>query len=109
MSRDQRLYDLFDGDPDLQLEYHQDHREEATWDHLTHPVVVLPFLIFTLALIYHIFFILDFNLLPLPELLWNCLVYATPSRLLDVLENYTNPLRTSNPALGTIPRTHAAR
>jgi ubiquitin carboxyl-terminal hydrolase 1 len=109
MSRDQRLYDLFDGDPDLQLEYHHVHREEDTWDHLTHPAVVLPLLTFTLALIYHIFFILDFDLLPLPELLWNCLVYATPSKLLDVLENYTNPLRTSNPALETIPRTHAAK
>lgn len=109
MSQDHRLYDLFDGDPYLEIEYHQDYRGEDSWSNFQRAGVIIPFLLFIATIVYHTFFILDFNVLPLPELVWNCLVYLTPSRLLDAVENYTNPLRISNPALREVPRTHAAK
>ncbi|RFU30099.1 hypothetical protein B7463_g6254, partial [Scytalidium lignicola] len=68
---------------------------------------VLSLVIFVLSAIYHILYRLDYDLLPIPELLWNCLVYLTPYRLLDAIESYKSPLRLSNPSLR--PRTHAAK
>ena len=111
MSADQRLYDLFDGDPGTgHLEYHQDYREEEVWwSSFIRADVLLPSLLLFAAFVYHICHLLDFNLLPLPELLWNCVVYLTPARLLDAVETYTNPLRMSNPALAATQRTHAAK
>jgi ubiquitin carboxyl-terminal hydrolase 1 len=36
-------------------------------------------------------------------------VYLTPSRLLDTVENYISPLQTLNPAVAATPRTHAEK
>ncbi|KAF4626202.1 hypothetical protein G7Y89_g11959 [Cudoniella acicularis] len=102
------MQDLFDGDPDIDFEYHQDYREG-----LSPPYArigfIFPLILCLLAFIYHVLRVLDYDLLPLPELLWNCFVYLTPSGLLDVVENYTSPLRITDPALKHIPRTHAAK
>jgi ubiquitin carboxyl-terminal hydrolase 1 len=109
MFPDQQPHDIFDSDPDFELEYHQDYRGQDPWSHLTSASFILPLLIFLAAATYHIFFILDYDLFSLPELFWNCLVYMTPSRLLDAIESYTSPLRITNPNLRHIPRTHAAK
>ena len=108
MSQDQRLYDFFDGDPDYELEYHQDYREDPSAQ-LLHPRVIVPLILATIPVIYQILYKLDYDLLPIPELLWNILVYLIPSRLLDAVERYKNPLRISNPMLRNIPRTHAMK
>jgi ubiquitin carboxyl-terminal hydrolase 1 len=105
---DQRLQDLFDGGPDLFQEYHQDYRE-GVYSSFTRSEYLIPLLVCAVPVIYHILFLLDYNLLSLPELLWNTLVYVTPSRLLDAIETYRNPLRITNPALKGIPKTHAAK
>jgi ubiquitin carboxyl-terminal hydrolase 1 len=106
----QRLDDLFDGDPNVLPGYHQDYREGIYGsDIFTSASFLVPLIFCFIPIVYHIFFLLDYDLLPLPELLWNILVYVTPSRLLDGIETYTNPLRISNPALKGIPRTHAAK
>lgn len=101
-SRRQNLPDLF-GDE----EYHQDYRGEPLGSFYSRLGFILPLTIFVISLVYHILYRLDFDLLPLPELLWNCIVFLTPYRLLDFIENYMNPLRLSNPSLR--PRTHAAK
>jgi ubiquitin carboxyl-terminal hydrolase 1 len=107
MSPDRQAHDLFAGDPVFEFEeYHQDYREESP---LTRASIILPFLVLLAAATYHLFYSLDYDLLPLPELFWNCLVYITPSRLLDAAESYTNPLRITNPELKHIPHTHAAK
>jgi ubiquitin carboxyl-terminal hydrolase 1 len=107
---DQRLRDLFDGDPNIFPGYHQDYREGIHGSNtFTRPGFILPLIFCFIPIVYHIFFLLDYDLLPLPELLWNILVYVTPSRLLDAIETYKNPLRISNSALKGIPRTHAAK
>ncbi|CAG8972080.1 hypothetical protein HYALB_00004946 [Hymenoscyphus albidus] len=98
--------DLFDGDPDP--EYHQDYREGIT-SPFTQVSFVLPLCLCLLPLVYQVLVLFDYDLLPIPELLWNCLVYLTPSRLLDAVEEYQNPLGISDPALKHIPRTHAAK
>jgi ubiquitin carboxyl-terminal hydrolase 1 len=98
--------DVFFDDPDL--EYHQDYR-----DGILSPYArvgfVLPFLLCLIPFIYQILVVLDYNVLSLPELVWNVLVYITPTRLLDAIDDYQNPLRIRNPALTDIPRTHAAK
>ena len=110
MSADQRLRDLFDGDPGSeQFEYHQDYRGEAHWSNLARAGVIIPFFLCLAAFVYHTLRILEFDLLPLSELIWNCIVYLTPSRLLDAVEKYTNPLSISNPARATTQKTHAAK
>ncbi|TVY62854.1 Ubiquitin carboxyl-terminal hydrolase [Lachnellula suecica] len=105
-SHEKQIQDLFDGDPDIEFEYHQDYRAGASPPY-TSWSFILPVLLCCLPIVYHILHILDYDLLPLPELLWNCLVYLTPARLLDTIEAYQSPLRLSNPDLQ--PRTHAAK
>ncbi len=107
---DPLVKDLYDRDPDYFDfdEYHQDF-EEGILRSSTRTGVIIPLIICCLPVIYHILFILDYDLLPLPELLWNILVYVTPSRLLDAVESYQSPLRIENPLLRDIPRTHAAK
>jgi len=102
-------YYNFAGDPDL--EYHQDYREgqENIWaTYAARPGFILACLALSCGFVYQALFLTDHNLLSLPELFWNCLVYLTPTRLLDMIEMYTNPLRISGPA-SMIPRTHAAK
>lgn len=109
MSTDRRLHDFFDGDPNFEPEYHQDYRGESPLSYFGRASFTLPLVIFLAALAYHIFFILDYNLLPLPELLWNCLVYMTPSPVLNAIDSYTNTSNSTKPHLRHIPRTHAAK
>ncbi|KAH8811925.1 hypothetical protein F5884DRAFT_295106 [Xylogone sp. PMI_703] len=101
-SERQNLPDLF-GDQ----EYHQDFHGEPLTTFYSRMGFIIPFAIFIVSVIYHTLYRLDYDLLPLPELLWNCLVYVTPYRLLDVIESYRSPLRLSNSGLR--PRTHAAK
>ncbi|TVY47847.1 Ubiquitin carboxyl-terminal hydrolase [Lachnellula occidentalis] len=101
-----QIQDLFDGDPGD--EYHQDYRAGISPSY-TRITFILPVLLCCVPIVYQILQILDYDLLPLPELLWNCIVYLTPTRLLDAIESYQSPLRISNPALKHIPRTHAAK
>ncbi|KAK0128459.1 hypothetical protein ONS95_000431 [Cadophora gregata] len=107
-SYDPRLQDLFDGDPDLYEDYHQDYKQGVIQTS-TRIGVIISLILCCAPIIYHILSILDYDVLPLPELLWNILVYVTPSRLLDAIESYQNPLRVTNPALKDIPRTHAEK
>ncbi|CZR56973.1 related to ubiquitin-specific proteinase UBP1 [Phialocephala subalpina] len=97
------------GDPPGFEYYHQDYLEGRQSNVLGSGGLFFVVVLCAIPVIYQICFILDFNLLPIPELLWNVLVYLTPSRLLDAVEDYTNPLRIRNPALKGIPRTHAAK
>ncbi|TVY34035.1 Ubiquitin carboxyl-terminal hydrolase [Lachnellula subtilissima] len=101
-----QIQDLFDGDPGI--EYHQDYQAGISPSY-TRISVILPILLCCIPIVYQVLQILDYDLLPLPELFWNCIVYLTPTRFLDAIENYQNPLRISNPALKHIPRTHAAK
>ncbi|KAG9231913.1 hypothetical protein BJ875DRAFT_468192 [Amylocarpus encephaloides] len=98
--------DFYGVDPEC--EYHQDYRE-GIYSQFAQVGFVLPVLLCLLPVIYQILFLLDYDLLPIPELLWNCLVYFAPTRLLDAIEEYQNPLGISAPALKHIPRTHAAK
>jgi ubiquitin carboxyl-terminal hydrolase 1 len=108
MSQDQKLDDFFDGDPDNAFGYHQDFQDDPLTAFFR-PSFIIPLILAAIPVIYQILYKLDYNLLPLQELLWNTLVYITPSRLLDAVERYTNPLRISNPMLKSIPRTHAMK
>jgi ubiquitin carboxyl-terminal hydrolase 1 len=93
-----------DGDPD----YHQDYRQGVRTK-FTSIEFLVPVIFCSLPIIYHVLFLLDYDLLPLPELFWNIIVYLTPSRLIDAVETFTNPLRITNPSLRGIPRTHAGK
>ena len=108
MSRDQ-FYELFDAESDL--EYHQDYREGIygnSWERFTHPSNLFFALLLLVAAIYQACYVADYNILPLPELFWNCLVYITPCWLLDRIESYTSPLRIASSSF-KLPRTHAAK
>ncbi|KAE8444074.1 hypothetical protein EG329_000942 [Mollisiaceae sp. DMI_Dod_QoI] len=98
----------FDGDT-LDFEYYHQDYLEGRQGVLGRGGVLFVLILCLLPIAYHILHILDYDLLPIPELFWNILVYLTPSRLLDAVESYTNPLRITNPALRSIPRTHAAK
>ncbi|KAG4436813.1 hypothetical protein IFR05_007703 [Cadophora sp. M221] len=105
---DPQLQDLFSSDSDLYEDYHQDF-SEGIIPPPSRTGVIIPLIVCCIPIVYHILFILDYDVLPLPELLWNVIVYVTPSRLLDAVESYQNPLRITNPALKDIPRTHAEK
>ncbi|KUJ21752.1 cysteine proteinase [Mollisia scopiformis] len=102
----QQVRASFHGDPNT-FEYHQDYLEGR--QSLAGGGTFFAVLVCLIPFVYQIFSTLGYDLLPIPELLWNVLVYVTPSRLLDAVENYTNPLRIQNPALRGIPRTHASK
>ncbi|KAH7342610.1 hypothetical protein BKA65DRAFT_294798 [Rhexocercosporidium sp. MPI-PUGE-AT-0058] len=105
---DPHLQDLFDGDSNIYEDYHQDF-SEGVIPRSSRAGVIIPLIICCIPIVYHILSILDYDVLPLPELLWNAVVYVTPPRLLDAVESYQNPLRITNPALKDIPRTHAEK
>lgn len=107
-THDPHLHDPSDHDPAYFEEYHQDYQQGIIRP-ATSTAYILAVIVCLAAFIYHTLFALDYDLLPLPELLWNVLVYATPSRLLDAAETYQDPLRITNPGLEGIPRTHAAK
>jgi ubiquitin carboxyl-terminal hydrolase 1 len=106
-SREDRiLRELYGGK--LEHAYHQEaHRGYFGW----HTSVGLYITVFMLipGLVYTALYALDFDLLSLPGLLWNCLVYITPSRLLDILDDDRKMSIVSDPTLSSIPRTHAAK
>ncbi|CAL3966436.1 unnamed protein product [Diplocarpon coronariae] len=105
---DPRLRDLFNADPDYSDNgYHQDfHQGIIQPSSGAGPIIMIIFLV---PFVYQILLNLGYNLLPLPELLWNILVFLTPSRLLDAVETYQNPLRITKISLQHIPWTHAAK
>ncbi|CZS95683.1 related to ubiquitin-specific proteinase UBP1 [Rhynchosporium agropyri] len=107
MSPSDSLKDLFDGDPDLYEDYHQDFSQgiikPSNW-----LGIVVALIIFGIPIVYQILSVLDYDVLPLLELLWNALVYITPSQLLDAVEYHQNPLRLTNPSLKNT-RTHAEK
>ncbi|EKD19863.1 uncharacterized protein L3040_002452 [Drepanopeziza brunnea f. sp. 'multigermtubi'] len=107
-TQDPQHQDLSGNDLDYLAGYHQDYQQGINRP-ATSASYVLAVIVCFGVFVYHILFVLDYNLLSLPELLWNSLVYVTPSRLLDAVETYQNPLRITNPALEDIPRTHAAK
>lgn len=109
MSQDQRLQDFFDGDPNYDLEYHQDYRGDP-WAYFLRPSMLVPLILAAIPVIYSILYKCDYyDLLPIPEPLWNILVYIIPWRLLDAVERYKSPLRIRNPMLKGLPRTHATK
>ena len=108
MSQDQRFHDFLDGDPDHKFEYHQDFQDDPLAPFFMSSFII-PLVLAAIPVVYQILYKLDYNLLPLPELLWNILVYIIPSHLLGAVERYTNPSRISNPMLRNIPRTHAMK
>jgi ubiquitin carboxyl-terminal hydrolase 1 len=104
-------YNSLESDPDL--EYHQYYKagppgRDDIWAYFTRPGFIIAVLLFLSTIIYQILFLVGCDLFSLPELIWNWLVYITPSRLLDTAEMYTNPLRISGPAIRLL-RTHAAK
>lgn len=106
MNSHDHIRDLYGGDP--RYEYHQTYHDNSfQWPKILS--LGLPACLLLLALGYSGFYALDFNLLPLQELVWNCLVYATPSRLLYVLDNDLKQRAMADPELRNIPQTHAAK
>lgn len=104
-SRDDYLWrDLYGGSQD----YHQDYAGDSqSWSKYTS--IIIPAIVFLLGLIYSGLYALDYNLLSLQELLWNCVVYITPSRLLDLFDSDVKLSKMTNSSSGNIPRTHAAK
>ncbi|PBP18193.1 ubiquitin carboxyl-terminal hydrolase [Diplocarpon rosae] len=105
---DPRLRDQFGAVPDyFDNGYHQDFHQGIVQPSSAAGSIFL--VICLVPVVYQILLNFGYNLLPLPELLWNILVYVTPSQLLDAVETYQNPLRITNISLQDIPRTHAAK
>lgn len=100
---DHLLRDLYGGD----LEYHQDyHGDDQIWHKTTS--IIVPAILLILGLIYSSLHALDYNLLPLSELLWNGLVFITPSRLLTFFDDGPSTSRMSESSINT-SQTHAAK
>ncbi|KAH8599826.1 hypothetical protein B0O99DRAFT_737067 [Bisporella sp. PMI_857] len=107
------LKDVFDHHPDLEPEnylenHHQSYRDLDSSSPYAQLGIVFPLLLTIAAILYHLWFAVDHGL-SIPELLWNYLVYMTPTRLIDCIETHRSPLRMADPALRHIPRTHAAK
>jgi ubiquitin carboxyl-terminal hydrolase 1 len=91
-----------------EYEYHQDYRgEDPSYQKFWG--ITLSSTIFVLFLVYKAFFSWDYATLSPPDLLWNCLVYVTPSRLLDLVDNDMQSSTISSSTLTGFPRTHAAK
>ena len=61
-----------------------------------------------LPLIYHILYAFNYDIPPLPQILFNSIVSVIPPRLLYTIEKFQQR-RTETPAVIFIPRTHAAK
>lgn len=105
---DHLLRDLYGDDYQYDFPYHRDYiRGHFHW--LTCVGSFIPVTLLVLGLAYTGFYALDFNLLPLPELLWNWIVYLVPSRLLGLLDHDVKDSAMADSSLRSIPRTHAAK
>jgi ubiquitin carboxyl-terminal hydrolase 1 len=101
---DHLLRDLYGDD----YKYHRDYsRGDFHWPKFVGSFIPVTLLI--LGLVYTGFYLLDFDLLPLPELLWNWIVYITPSRILDLLDHDVKGSAMADSSFRSIPRTHAAK
>jgi len=100
------LRDLY-GD-DLTYEYHQDYRDgELLWrKYLSFGI---PSILLIGAIIYSTLYSLDYNLLSLSELIWNWIVYLTPSRLIDILDKDAEAAAATGAVPRNAARTHAAK
>ncbi|QSZ37356.1 hypothetical protein DSL72_009454 [Monilinia vaccinii-corymbosi] len=101
------MYDLFDRDQFSVGDYHQDYQEGLYRKEPLGVGAVLSALAIIIALVYQSLINLDYDLLPLSQLVWNAMVYITPAALLDFADNYSNPLRIRNPNMH--PETHAQK
>ncbi|KAI9743163.1 MAG: hypothetical protein M1818_003458 [Claussenomyces sp. TS43310] len=89
-------------------EYHQDYSNESfSW--MTLLSYLIPELCIISVLLYTTFFALDFVLIPPHEFFWNCLVYATPVRVLDFLDKHDGSGAETNLVLASRHQTHAAK
>src|SRR5277367_748839 len=92
---DHLLRDLY-GDDYI---YHQNYsRGDFQW--LTFVGSFIPVTLLILGLFYTGVYAMDFNILPLPELLWNWAVYIIPSRLLDHFDNDVGSFAMADPSFG---------
>jgi ubiquitin carboxyl-terminal hydrolase 1 len=107
-SHDQRAPDFVNGDPFQADGYHQDYTEGIYQANTIGPGVIASILVIIITVVYQILVNLDYDLLPPSQLAWNALVYITPTRLLEYVDEYTNPLRIP-PIMKNVPRTHSEK
>jgi ubiquitin carboxyl-terminal hydrolase 1 len=103
---DQLLRDIDADNPDYA--YHQDYRDEDLVPRKLLQVAV-PVVLLIIAAIYTFLHTLDYKLLSLPEMLWNWLVYMTPEKLVDYLDNDIHLAAAIDPARSNLSRTHVAK
>jgi ubiquitin carboxyl-terminal hydrolase 1 len=108
-SHDQRAQDFVDGDPFQADGYHQDYKEGIYQTNTIGPGVIASILVIIITVVYQILVNLDYDLLPPSQLAWNALVYITPMRLLEYVDDYTSPFRIANPNMKNVPRTHSEK
>lgn len=102
---DHFLRDLYGDDYNYYQGYHS--RGDFPWPTLVGYFIPVTLLI--LGLVYTGLYSLDFNILPLPELAWNWVVYIIPSRLLDLFDNDIKSFAMADSSFGNTPRNHAAK
>jgi ubiquitin carboxyl-terminal hydrolase 1 len=106
LKEDHLLRELYGGNLDY-AHYQDYHGDYFSWPRSL-GLYITAFILIP-GLVYTAFHALDFNLLSLPDLLWNFFIYITPSRLLDTIDNDRKMSAVSDPALSSISRTHAAK
>lgn len=101
---DHLLRDLYGDD----YKFHRDYSKgDFRWPTLI--ASFIPVTLIVLGLIYTGLYALESNLLPLPELLWNWLVYITPSRLLVLLDHNVKASAMADSSYRGISRIHAVK
>lgn len=91
-----------------EYEYHQDFvNKDFLWPKFWSIVISCAAL--ALGILYTTVRFLNAPLLSPTELIWNCLVYIAPVRLLEYFEKRQTSENSANLALTSLPRTHAAK
>ncbi|PQE25125.1 ubiquitin carboxyl-terminal hydrolase protein [Rutstroemia sp. NJR-2017a BVV2] len=108
-SHDQRAQDFVNGDPFHADDYHQDYKEGIYQTNTIGPGVIASILVIIITVVYQILVNLNYDLLPPSQLAWNALVYITPMRLLEYVDDYTSPFRIADPNMKNVPRTHSEK
>lgn len=106
-SHNRHLNDPFHGNQIIVDDYHQDYKEGLYQNQPVAVGTILSVLAIVIALVYQGLLNLNYDLLPLSQLAWSALVYITPASLLDLADNYSNPLRIRSPNM--YPQTHAQK
>jgi ubiquitin carboxyl-terminal hydrolase 1 len=101
--------DLHDGDPLTSYTIHQQYHTTTSYrPTISTAATYISIILCCLPLIYHLLYAFNYDIPPLPQILFDTIISLIPPRLLYSVEKYQQK-NSESPAVVVVPQTHAAK